>query len=210
MKKLPGIIQWLVEELETAEPFEPNEAVPKNGVVIGVMPEELRRLNGLRYTLHRALQSNAQEGMIESLKALDKGATDDLERIMTETERLAQKSELAETLFWLDVRGAFPELADKNSVGVARGWQVYYLKEKEAAECQCEDCVAMRNAGLKVKVFEIPASDGLLGRLGSLLSRLRRSLQTGDSNEPEMTDKPDESGESQAASQPSTESSDQG
>lgn len=200
MKKLPGTFQWLIDQLETAVPIEPNVALPEGAVIVGALPEELQLLDGLRHTLFDAVKESAERGMeaIKAIEAIDsetdkKALLDRLASIARETVSLDKKFDIVENLFWSSVRDAFSELADKDSVGVATGWQVYYEKEKKG-ECQCEDCVALRNAGPRIvsaRIFELPAGGGLFDALRSL-----SLFGRGDKpSQPEPTDKPNESGE---------------
>lgn len=223
-EKLPEIIQWLLDRLDTVETTEPENVLPKGAVVVGIMPENLRPLSCLRRALFYELKSAVEQGEKE-IEAIDSRAEQKAakERLAAEMNILNKKHEVIESLFWLGISVAFPELSNKPSIGFGEGWQVYWQQKDE--EYQCEICTAMREAGLAipgigsvgVEVIEIPGG-GLFGGLDGLLSRLGRGPKPGDSNEPETTDKPndsnksqetsesDESGEPQAASQPSTES----
>lgn len=212
MKKIPNVIQQLIDRLEIVEAVEPKDKVPEGATVVGVMPEELRRLAALRGILCDEHNEIAERGQ-EELRAIDSRAEQKkaMRRIKYELHIADKKYAAIDELFWIGVRTTFPELNGKSSVSFGEGWQVYWEEEKEETPCQCEICTAMREAGLRipgigVEIIEIPIGGGLLGGLSGLFSRLGRGPKPDESDEKQETS---ETGEPQAASQPSTES-DQG
>ena len=215
-EKLPEIIQWLLDRLDTVETTEPENVLPKGAVVVGIMPENLRPLSCLRRALFYELKSAVEQGEKE-IEAIDSRAEQKAakERLAAEMNILNKKHEVIESLFWLGISVAFPELSNKPSIGFGEGWRVYWQQKDE--ECQCEICTAMREAGLAipsigsvgVEVIEIPGGGGgLFGGLGALLSRLGRGPKPDKQNESDPTSDPGDATEEQkpeATDQPSNE-----
>lgn len=124
------VLKEIVNAMETirVEDFaEPDTRVGPNDEVVGVMDHNLMKLYTLKEIFHKQGQELARKGM--HLLADAMGAAEQplaLAEVKRELALTHQKYEALEKFFWIEVRYAFPVLADKESIGVREGWRVVW------------------------------------------------------------------------------------
>lgn len=145
VKKLPGLLQEIIDGLETVEivPVEVPEA-EEGEHVVGTLPEELQRLCCLwrkmsaDYATHTEVAKKELDG-IDSISA--RGEAE--ERLNASLTLENTKCDTVMKIFWTTVRTHFPELAGKKHIGLGPDFQVYW-EEGEEEGCNCPVCRAKR------------------------------------------------------------------
>jgi hypothetical protein len=113
----------------------------KDNVVRGEFPDHLKR----SYTLLCLLDDEHKSAVSEMKSVLDavrkessplavlrKIVDDDkLEGLFEKHRSIHEDLEIARSLFWADMRRQFPELADKTSIGVRKGWLACWSEERD-------------------------------------------------------------------------------
>ena len=127
----------------------PSAEIHEGVTIVGTLPDHLRRLSTLRSqiidehnTLGREVTdllqqvSNAKKhkgGGLRSLAFMLRGGlaaetVESLQQKQLELMHMRQTYEVVNDLFWLELRTAFPEFADKPQIGVYEGWEAGYSK----------------------------------------------------------------------------------
>lgn len=133
------------------EPFEPAGELEEGEVVIGEVPEELRKLFSLVVVLNQKLEKNVAEGMTVALDSMGflhqhilrkeestleylKGATKKLESFSLEFKELEFKCKVFSKLFWLALRSHFNlAITEASSDGLRfiKDWKVVIAAPEE-------------------------------------------------------------------------------
>lgn len=129
----------------TADMFvPPDEPAPKGAIIVGELPPEFKRWHVMRSAIadeHNKLAKEHSTALSELAKAVkgrgllqtifhgigeeNAAKFEELKAAKPTLQRLHDLHEIASNMFWLDIRAAFPEIADKPHIGVADGGQIY-------------------------------------------------------------------------------------
>jgi len=137
-KKLPAILEEIIAGLEVVEVIPPTlEAKENQHVVDDVLPEELQRLASLWQKSGKDLKELAEKSQAE-VDAIDSRAAQEKEAARLNQLLAAEKIkyEHIRKLLWDSVRLAFPELLEKDTIGLAKDFRAYWEEKDENEECE--------------------------------------------------------------------------
>ena len=107
-----------LEKLKIKELIRPQFDVCECDHVVGQASDELKKLFGLSMILKKRVRELA-------IQMDYSNSVEEKKKLEIEIMALAQKSEMLERIFWVQVRDEF-ELWDKSCVGIRRGWEIVW------------------------------------------------------------------------------------
>ncbi|MBI2039380.1 MAG: hypothetical protein HYT22_03860 [Candidatus Niyogibacteria bacterium] len=111
-------IQAELEEITIENFAEPNLEVESGDHIVGIAGDDLRKLHALR----RRYGDFAIAAKIRC--ATSSGPEHD--EAEKEFGRFFTQGEAVNSIFWVSCRAAFPEIWDKEAIGIRKGWQVVW------------------------------------------------------------------------------------
>ena len=196
-KKLPAILEEIIAGLEVVEVVPPTLEAEENQHVVDVLPEELQRLASLWQKSGKDLKELAEKSQAE-VDAIDSRAAQEKEAARLNQLLAAEKIkyEQIRKLFWDSVRLAFPELLEKDTIGLAKDFQAYWEEKDENEECEL--CGLLHGGGiLETRIVGPIHLPGLSALLDAIFTRAPGEQQEpGDEEEqPPSDDEPKPEGE---------------
>ncbi|MBI3420709.1 MAG: hypothetical protein HY006_01475 [Candidatus Sungbacteria bacterium] len=107
---------------------EPKEEIGSNDHVVGVLDDNLLRLQGLRIAAHEKLDAFKEVAAVHAAGHLLDRVIDpeECKNMHRKLKHLAREATKLKRLFWDDVNATFPELQNKNNIAVRKGFQVVW------------------------------------------------------------------------------------
>lgn len=155
------------KDLDLASMVVPSDPVDPRATVVGVLDDELKRALGLETFYTRKFEVARQTALANK----DREATVYGEA-RAEVDKYFALQTVANEMFWIALKEQFG-LLGKTTVGIAEGYQVFYLDE-EPRSCNCEACrdraaggfpsPDMSELGRGRIVIEVQSPDGFSAR----------------------------------------------
>ncbi len=115
-----------LENLSVEDALAPEFDVKDGEHIVGTAGDELRKLS------HLSMQYKQRSAKIVTSLMMLPGKKHEYK--MNEACIIENQAEELKNIFWMSCRYAFPELWNKPSIGIRKGWKVVWFEEKHPAD----------------------------------------------------------------------------